>query len=114
MTKKITVMFLLLALVAGLYVTAGAKGDRVAVDPKRTAQVVPTATTAKPGRCEVYTGIDGGTVNLRRCAGTACAVLDIVTEGESVTILTAGNWANVTTEDGVTGWLNNSYCKKEK
>jgi hypothetical protein len=34
-----------------------------------------------------------------------------VTEGERLQILTAGNWINVTTEDGVTGWLNSKYCK---
>jgi uncharacterized protein YgiM (DUF1202 family) len=50
-------------------------------------------------------------VNLRSCAGTSCAVLDIVTEGERLTILTAGNWTHVTTEDGVSGWLNSKYCK---
>jgi hypothetical protein len=34
-----------------------------------------------------------------------------VTEGESLTILTAGLWAKVMTEAGVTGWLNSKYCK---
>jgi hypothetical protein len=62
--------------------------------------------------CTVTTGIDGGTVNLRACKGAACgAVLDILTEGESLTIITTGKWMNVKTENGATGWLNSKYCK---
>jgi uncharacterized protein YgiM (DUF1202 family) len=70
-----------------------------------------TVTAAPTVTCEVYTGIERGAVNLRSCAGTSCAVLDIVTEGERLTILTAGNWTHVTTEDGVTGYINSNYCK---
>ena len=109
MKKKITFMLLLLALVAGLYVTAGAKGDRVEVVPTSTAARIATAEA-----CRVNTGVDGGTVNLRACGSVACGVLDIVTEGERLTIVTAGTWTQVTTADGVTGWVNSNYCKKEK
>jgi len=111
MTKRIMTMFLLLALSAcGMYVgwqlmTPPPGGE---VKPTQTAR--PTATNT-PEVCNVQTGIDGGTVNLRTCAGTSCAVLDIVTEGERLTVLTAGNWTQVTTEDGVSGWLNSKYCK---
>ena len=114
MTKRIFIMFLLLALAVGFYaMTAKAKGDGGAVDPTRTAQAVPTATEAAK-TCEVITGVDRGTVNLRSCAGTACNVLDIVTEGESLTIVTAGLWLNVKTLDGVTGFINSMYCKEDK
>ncbi|MBI5944647.1 MAG: SH3 domain-containing protein [Chloroflexi bacterium] len=108
MAKKVNVLFLLLGLVAGLYMTATAKGDRVEEVPTNTAQ---TARIATAETCKVYTGVDAGTVNLRSCAGTSCGVLDIVTEGDRLTIITAGAWANVTTEDGVTGWINSIYCK---
>jgi uncharacterized protein YgiM (DUF1202 family) len=105
-------MLLLLALVAGLYaMSATAKGDG---DPKPTQTAQPTAQpsqTAQPGTCEIHTGVDNGTVNLRQCAGTSCAVVTVLSEGESLTILTAGLWANVTTVDGVTGWLKSTYCK---
>lgn len=110
--KKTFILLLLLALAVGLYMmTASAIG---APEPGPTQTAQPTAKpsqTPKPGLCLVKTGIDGGTVNLRACAGTSCAVLDILTEGERLTIITAGLWANVTTEDGVTGWLNSNYCK---
>jgi SH3-like domain-containing protein len=73
-----------------------------------------TATAAAPTAavCVVRTGYDGGTVNLRACPGAMCgAVLDILTEGERLTVLTAGNWTRAATKDGVTGWLNSKYCK---
>lgn len=108
MTKRITTMFLLLALAGGWYITQG-KADGGEIKP-----ALPTATataTNTPEACDVQTGIEGGTVNLRTCAGVSCAVLDIVTEGERLTILTAGAWMNVTTEDGVTGYINSNYCK---
>ena len=106
MTKKIFVMLILLACVAGLYVTAGVKGDRVEADPTSTAARIATAEA-----CRVNTGVDGGTVNLRACGAIACEVLDIVTEGERLTILTADAWTQVTTESGLTGWINSNYCK---
>jgi hypothetical protein len=113
MTKKITLIFLLLSLAVGMYMTANAKGDGGAMDPTNTAQALPTATST-PDTCKVYTGVEAGAVNLRACPGAACgAVLDILTEGASLTIITAGEYVNVTTESGVTGWLNSKYCKEE-
>jgi uncharacterized protein YgiM (DUF1202 family) len=100
---------LLLALAVGLCFMQ-AQADGAAIEPTQTAQPTQTATIT-PWACVVTTGIDGGTVNLRRCGGTDCEVLDIVTEGERLTILTAGAWANVTTSGGVTGWINSNYCK---
>lgn len=114
MTKRIFIMFVLLALAVGLYFMQG-KADGGEVKPTQTAR--PTATNTLEV-CNVQTGIEGGTVNLRTCGGLSCAVVDIVTEGERLTILTAGAstgyaslWMNVTTESGVTGWLNSKYCK---
>jgi len=94
--------------VAGFYaMSANAKGNN---DPP--APTAPRSPTAKPETCTVVTGIDEGTVNLRACAGAACgAVLDILTEGEMVRIITPGEWLNVTTESGVTGWLKSNYCR---
>jgi uncharacterized protein YgiM (DUF1202 family) len=115
LTKRITIMFLVLALAVGFYaMTVKTKGDGTKADPTQPAQPSQTAESVDPGTCHVFTGVDGGTVNLRTCAGTSCAVLDIVAEGESLDIVRAGAWANVTTEDGVTGFINFTYCKKEK
>lgn len=126
MTKRIFIMLFLLAL-AGVYaMTATARDDGGAPDPTQTARIdppSPTVTPFPPETCKVNTGIEDGTVNLRACAGAACGpVLDILTEGETlrVNIITAGEstgyaslYVNVTTESGVSGWLNSKYCKKE-
>ena len=112
MTKRIFKITLLLALAIGFYaMTVNAKGEGMKADPTQTAQPPPATSTARPDTCEVITGVDGGTVNLRACGSIACEVLDIVTEGERLTILTADAWANVTSADGVTGWINSNYCK---
>lgn len=107
MTKRIMTMFLLLTLAVGLYFMQG-KADGGEVKPTQTAR--PTATDP-PSVCNVRTGIEGGTVNLRTCGGTSCGVLDVLTEGERLTVITSGAWMNVTTESGLTGWLNSKYCK---
>lgn len=106
MTKRILKVFILLALAVGLYMTVNVKADGVKAQPTNTAQ----ATNA-PSVCNVQTGIDNGAVNLRGCAGTWCEVKRILTEGERLNILQAGNWTRVTTEDGVTGYINSTYCK---
>jgi hypothetical protein len=110
--KKTFTLLLLLAVVAGFYsLTINTKGEAVTPVPVPTAQATRTPTKAAQ-ICTVITGISNGTVNLRACPGAACgAVLDILTEGESLTILTAGLYVNVKTEDGLTGWLNKKYCK---
>jgi uncharacterized protein YgiM (DUF1202 family) len=62
--------------------------------------------------CAVRTGIDGGTVNLRGCAGVTCgAVVGTLAEGETVTVLTAGEYYSVKTSNGVTGWLAGTRCE---
>ena len=71
----------------------------------------PTESTLMRNRCKVTTGAERGTVNLRRCAGTGCEVLDIVTEGESLDIVKAGLWNEVITDDGIAGWIKSTYCK---
>jgi len=80
--------------------------------PTSQAVTVEAVPTEKPtsGSCAVRTGIDGGTVNLRGCAGTTCgAVVGILTEGEAVTVITSGEYYNVATESGAAGWLAEKY-----
>lgn len=80
--------------------------------PTSQAVTVEAVPTEKPtsDSCAVRTGIDGGTVNLRGCAGTTCgAVVGILTEGEAVTVITSGEYYNVTTESGAAGWLAEKY-----
>jgi uncharacterized protein YgiM (DUF1202 family) len=108
MTKKMLAItaFLLLALAVGLYAMTGKASGGETAQPSRTATNTAAAVT-----CEVYTGIERGAVNLRSCAGTYCEVIRVLTEGERLAVLQAGLWNNVTTEDGVTGYINSNYCK---
>ncbi len=109
MIKKVFVFFAL-CVMAGFYaISANAKGDGKAPIPTTIPSPSPTDALAI---CEVHTGIDGGTVNLRACEGTACGVLAIVTEGERLDILSAGSWIQATNADGVIGWLNSKFCKR--
>ena len=118
--KKIFLLFLILPALActmsnqarGAMPTPSQEPTIITVNKlPEIAADAPLSPTATATACEVDTGIEGGTVNLRTCAGISCSVLAIVTEGESLDILTAGNWIQVTNTDGVTGWLNSKYCK---
>ena len=115
MTKRIFKLFLVLALAASLYaMTAKAKGEGMKADPTQATQPTQQTSTAQPATCKVITGVEAGIVNLRSCAGTACEVIRVLTEGESLNIVKAGLWVNVKTNDGLTGWLNSRYCKEDK
>jgi hypothetical protein len=37
-------------------------------------------------------------------------VLAVLTEGDRLTILTAGAWLNVTADNGMTGYINSNFC----
>lgn len=56
-------------------------------------------------------------VNLRACPGLDCVILDTLTGGQSVTVITTqaapdgGTWSNVTTQTGQTGWVNSRYLE---
>ncbi len=107
--KKVFLLFVVIcAIFAAGYYSVSSKADNQTV-PTSTAFLFATQTPVN--YCMVQTGIDTGRVNLRVCPGTNCGVKEVLTEGARLTILTAGTWTNVTTEDGVTGWLNSKYCK---
>jgi len=108
MKKRIFVMFFLLALAVGLYMATSAKTDGVKLEPP-TQTPKPTQTDAPT--CDVVTGYERGVVNLRACGSTSCEVIRVLTEGERLNILSAGAWAQVTTADGLKGWLNFEYCE---
>ncbi len=114
MTKYILGMLFVLALFGGLFAYAAnatAKGQGAAIPTQAAKLTARPLETVKPDTCEVYTDIEHGTVNLRMCAGTSCAVVKVLTEGESLNVLTAGTWAKVTTSNGATGYINSIYCK---
>lgn len=81
-------------------------------EPKPTAIMSPIATATDAAIvCNVLTGIDTGRVNLRTCAGVMCPVLLVLNEGQALTVIHSGAWNEVTTANGVTGFINSNYCK---
>jgi uncharacterized protein YgiM (DUF1202 family) len=82
----------------------------------RTAQPSPSLTASPLPSCKVSTGIDTGRLNIRTGAGVSYAVLQVLHEGDVLTIEggQAGNWIKVVTRDSLTGWINSNYCRKGK
>jgi len=79
--------------------------------PEQTATASPTQTPA-PLMCQVKTGIDAGTLNLRTCGGIDCPIASVLHEGETVTQTDqepVNEWIQVTTAGGLRGWLNSNY-----
>ena len=67
----------------------------------------PTQTpTPRPESCTVT----AHALNMRTCGGTHCGVLAVLDEGDDLTILAAGDWLNVETDTGLTGYINGAYC----
>lgn len=88
--------------------TNGAAALKGQLFPLPTQTTTPTAT---PALCVVVTGLHEGRVNLRTCAGLACSVSSVLTEGQPLTLLQAGAWSQVRTGAGVTGYINSKFCK---
>ena len=90
----------------------------VKMPPKRpqnadTLKSEQTPTTS-PQRCTVDTGTAQGRLNLRACPGTNCGVIFVLDEGDRLTILELGEWLQVQTDDGGTGYINSNYCRGAK
>lgn len=80
---------------------------------------LPTSTRAPPATpapllCQIKTGVDAGTVNLRTCGGTRCQNVTILHEGDILTQTapeTVDGWTPVRSSGGLQGWVNSKYCK---
>lgn len=75
-----------------------------------TQTVKPTPSRA-PLLCTVTTGYQMGALNMRTGPGIRHAVIQTLLEGEPLTVIDRGAWPKVRTAQGVTGWVNNRYCK---
>jgi len=62
--------------------------------------------TPRPTRCTVT----AYALNVRNCGGVDCLVIGTLTEGDTLTILELGEWLQVQTDDGGTGYINSTYC----
>ncbi|HNT23312.1 MAG TPA: SH3 domain-containing protein [Anaerolineales bacterium] len=79
-----------------------------------TAPTQPPQPTATPERCTVSTGTPGGFLNLRAGPGTAYQVLQVLHEGDRLTVTNrAGGWVQVQA-GGAVGWVYAQYCEVQR
>lgn len=69
------------------------------------------APTLTPWTCVIRSGVQMGTVNLRECGSTTCPALAVLTEGDTLTVTTSGEWLQVQTAEGLTGFVYADFCK---
>jgi uncharacterized protein YgiM (DUF1202 family) len=100
--KKIIMFLPLLAFACSATANTAQSPTRLAVKP---APII-------PNQIETCTITALETLNLRATAGTSAAVIAILKNGETVTILPhpdQGCWIRVRTLD-TEGWINSNYC----
>lgn len=110
MKKRILILIILFSGVC--YGMTLLQPDRAEGKVQPTEQVS-RADAATPTEllCKVITGMETGRVNLRACEGTACPVLFVLKDGQTLTVLQRGAWSEVVTDSGLRGWINSTYCK---
>lgn len=107
--KKGFLLFVVIgAIFAAGYYSVSSKANNQTV-PTGTVFLLPTSTPAI--YCTVQTGMDTGRVNLRACAGTSCGVLSVLSNGQALQVIGAGDWLQVQTSDNLTGYIYSKYCK---
>ena len=78
--------------------------------PEATVPVVEAATSTASPLMQVCTGVENGTLRVRKGAGTSEAVITFLAEGTDVEILEekepseGGTWSKIST-----GWVNKRY-----
>jgi uncharacterized protein YgiM (DUF1202 family) len=70
----------------------------------------PLSPTPAPLMCQVRTGIDVGSLNLRSGAGTQYSVVRVLAEKELLTVIARGAWLEVQDPQGNHGFVNSKYC----
>jgi uncharacterized protein YgiM (DUF1202 family) len=102
---------------------SSAKAQNMSADLPReaTGTAVPAAAAIKASPCPTPPGVyfvTAQAVNMRACPGLECAIVDTLTGGQVVTVITTqaapdgGTWSNVTTQAGQTGWVNSRFLEK--
>lgn len=70
-----------------------------------------TATKVVSPSCTVSTGIENGALNVRACAGLACAIVGTVAQGDVITITEAGDqWLGVDA-GSLAGYVKAEFCE---
>jgi uncharacterized protein YgiM (DUF1202 family) len=92
---------------AGVLAQAATPDHIEAENPTQTILASPTPVETTEPTCTVTADV----LHLRTCAGLSCAVTDWLIRGETLTILVrSGDWLQVQTQAGQTGWVYSKYC----
>lgn len=103
----------LLALVA-----CGLSAPSASVTQLMSKKANPTTLTSSSKVCQVKTGIEEGTLNMRTCGGTYCPSVSVLREGArliEIETQAVDGWLSVKTADGLVGWVSSKYviCEEE-
>jgi N-acetylmuramoyl-L-alanine amidase len=82
--------------------------------PTSTTEVARARATSSPTpypTCTVATGVPAGYLNIRSGPGVQYAVIGLLREEETLTVITRGDWLEVETAQHQTGFVNSRYCK---
>jgi len=86
-------------------------------EPPRASE--PVQTASNPSEPEDLYFVNAQAVNMRACPGHGCAVLDILTHAQILTVSDTqeapdgGTWSKVTTQAGQVGWVNSRFLEVE-
>jgi uncharacterized protein YgiM (DUF1202 family) len=107
--KKTFILALVAILLLSCSLTEGATMSAAQIKPALSATPTPThqpSPTPRPESCIVTADF----LNLRTCGGVDCAVIDTLEKGDRLTVLELGDWLQVETDTGLTGYINGAYC----
>lgn len=120
--KRIFDLFIWILFVTALLILTSCNPYEGLTTPTQEPTVTATATQSKipsgtadpsptPQACTVSTGVPAGNLNIRTGAGTSYAVIRVLAEGETLTVIKRGAWLQVIDAQGNQGYINSTYCK---
>jgi uncharacterized protein YraI len=112
---KVKLAFLSLSL---LVLACGLSAPSVSVTQPTSKKANPATLTSPSKVCQVKTGIQEGTLNMRTCGGTYCPSVIVLREGArliEIETQVVDGWLSVKTADGLVGWVSSKYviCEEE-
>ena len=109
--KRLFILGLAAVLLLSCSLTNGATMSAAKLQPVASAVTVSSTPTNQPTPQPEQCTVSAGFLNLRACAGTGCAVIRVLEEGEDLAVLARGGWLEVRDKGGQYGWINSKYCE---
>lgn len=74
--------------------------------PTASPTPLPTATATPAAEYCTVTG----SLNIRSGAGVEYRILETASNGDRLLVVQWGDWANIETSQGISGWISSGYC----